>query len=277
MDLKNKVVVLTGAGSGIGKALAFELIKAGAKLAINDWNETLLEETAETLNLPSERIWKQSFDVADRKAFENFIDQSNQHFGAIDVLINNAGVSLGRFNWDEVNDENLHWLLNINLMAPIYSSRYILPHLKSRPEAYLVFLSSLFGLAGIANQAPYCISKFGIRGLGESLRMELMDTNINVLNIHPGGIKTNIVRFGRLKDEAKAKEINIFDKHLAITSAESAAQQIVTALQKNKQRLLIGKDAHRFDKLIRLLPVRYSKMFNGVSKRLLKKIDRKNK
>lgn len=271
MELKNKVVVLTGAGSGIGKALSSELVKAGAKLALNDWDETLLAKTVQALNLPPERIWQQAFDVADRQAFENFIENSKQHFGAIDVLINNAGVSLGRFNWEEVNDENLHWLLDINLMAPIYASRYILPHLKSRPQASLVFLSSLFGLAGIANQVPYCISKFGIRGLGESLRMELADTQVNVLNIHPGGIKTNIVRFGRMKEAAKAKEIDIFDKHLAITTAESAAQQIVVALQKNKQRLLIGKDARYFDKLIRLFPVRYTKMFNSVSKRLLKK------
>jgi len=276
MELKNKVIVLTGAGSGIGKALSFELVKAGAKLAINDWNENLLTETVNSLNLPADRIYHQAFDVADRKAFEHFIDQSKQHFGAIDVLINNAGVSLGRFEWDEVNDENLHWVLDINLMAPIYSSRYILPHLKSRPEASLVFLSSLFGLAGIANQTPYCISKFGIRGLGESLRMELMDTKVNVLNVHPGGIKTNIVRFGRMKDDAKAKEIQTFDKHLAITTAESAAQQIIVALQKNKQRLLIGKDARRFDKVIRLFPVLYSKMFNGISKRLIKKTGLKN-
>ena len=200
MELKNKVVILTGAGSGIGKALTVQLVKAGAKLAINDWDATRLSETVNHLNLPSDRIFQQAFDVADRKAFENFIDQSQQHFGAIDVLINNAGVSLGRFLWEEVTDENLHWLLDINLMAPMYSSRYILPHFKSRPEACLVFLSSLFGLAGIANQVPYCISKFGIRGLGESLRMELMDTKVNVLNVHPGGIKTNIVRNGRMKD-----------------------------------------------------------------------------
>lgn len=272
MDLKNKIVLLTGAGSGIGKALTSELVKAGAKLALMDWNEDLLNQTIQALNLPEDRIWHQAFDVADRKAFENFIEDSKNHFGAIDILINNAGVSLGRFTLEEVNDENLHWLLDINLMAPLYSSRYILPHFKSRPEAYLVFLSSLFGLAGIANQVPYCISKFGVRGLGESLRMELMDTNVNVLNIHPGGIKTNIVRFGRMKESAKAKEISTFDKHLAITSAESAAQQIVEALQKNKQRLLIGKDARRFDKVIRLFPVRYSKMFNGISKRMLKKV-----
>ncbi len=271
MELKNKVVLLTGAGSGIGKALCTELVKAGAKLAINDWDEARLTETVEHLNLPQDRIWQQAFDVADRKAFENFIDESKQHFGAIDVLINNAGVSLGRFFWEEVNDDNLHWLFNINLMAPMYSSRYILPHFKNRPEACLVFLSSLFGLAGIANQVPYCVSKFGIRGLGESLRMELMDTNIHVLNVHPGGIKTNIVRYGRMKEAAKAKEIHVFDKHLAITTAESAAQQIVAAIQKNKQRLLVGKDARRLDKLIRLFPVRYTKMFNGVSKRLLKK------
>jgi len=223
MNLKNKIVVLTGAGSGIGRALTFELVKTGAKLALNDWSEERLNETVEQLKLPEDRIMYQNFDVSDRSAYENFMDSCQQYFGAIDIIINNAGVSLGRFEWEEVNDENLNWLLDINLMAPIYSSRYILPHLKTRPEAYLVFLSSLFGLAGIANQVPYCISKFGVRGLGESLRMELQDTNVNVLNVHPGGIKTNIVRYGRIKTEADAaKEIATFDKHLAITSAEAS-------------------------------------------------------
>lgn len=271
MNLKNKVVVLTGAGSGIGKALSVELVKAGAKLALNDWNNDLLNQTLQQLNLPADRIYSKQFDVSDRAAFEAFIDESIQHFGHMDILINNAGVSLGRFAFDEVTDQDLNWILDINLIAPTLSSRYVLPHLKKRPEACLVFLSSLFGLAGVAHQVPYCISKFGIRGLGESLRMELLPTNVNVLNIHPGGIKTNIVRFGRSKEERKAKEVATFDKHLAITTAESAASQILKAIQKDKQRLVIGKDARLLDKIIRLMPVAYTKWFFKITRKVEKK------
>jgi len=267
VKLNGKVVLLTGAGSGIGRALTLALHKQGCKLAVMDWKADGLNETLLSIPNSEESIFAETFDVSDRQSFETFANNTIDKFGGIDVLINNAGVSLGLYQTDEVKDEDLDWVLDINLKAPINATRFLLPHFKSRPESYIVFLSSVFGLAGIAGQFPYCVSKFGIRGFGESLRMELADSNVNILNIHPGGVKTNIVRYGRYKEEQGKELISNFDEKLAKTSATEAARLIVNALQKNKERLLIGNDAGMLDKLVRLLPAKYSRILFKVMRK----------
>jgi len=255
MELKNKTVLLTGAASGIGKALVNELYKAGAKLAICDVRTDMLSEV--TQHLPKEQYFSAVVDVADESAVNIFIEQSLDRFGHIDILINNAGVALGRYFLEEVKREDLDWLIDINLKAPLLITQKLLPHLKNRPKSYIVLLSSVFGLAGIKQQTPYCISKFAIRGLGESLRMELLDTNVSVLNVHPAGVKTNIVNFSRMKVADQIKMPKIFNEKLAKTGAETAAKQIVNSILKNKNRLLIGTDARVIDILTRLFPVQF--------------------
>jgi len=264
MELKNKIVLLTGAASGIGRALVTELHKAGAKLAICDVRPDMLNEVVQ--QLPEEQYISGVVDVSDEVATNNFIENSIEKFGHIDILINNAGVALGRYYLEEVKREDLDWLLNINLKAPLLITQKLLPHLKRRPEAYIVLLSSVFGLAGIKEQIPYCVSKFAIRGLGEALRMELVNTNINVLNVHPAGVKTNIVNFSRMKAADQIKMPKIFNEKLAKTGAESAASQIVNSILRNKNRLLIGSDARFIDALTRLFPANYSKIFHKIFK-----------
>lgn len=259
MELKDKVVLLTGAASGIGRALVVQLQKAGAKLAICDVRADMLEEV--TQNLPEEQYFSSVLDVTDESAVNTFIDAIINKFGHIDVLINNAGVALGRFFLEEVERKDLDWLMDINLKAPLLITQKLLPNLKSRPEAYIVLLSSVFGLAGIKQQTPYCVSKFAIRGLGESLRMELLDTNVKVLNVHPAGVKTNIVNFSRMKAADQVKMPKIFNEKLAKIGAEAAAKQIVNSILKDKNRLLIGSDARVIDTLTRLFPASYSKIF----------------
>jgi len=269
MKLEKKIALITGAGGGIGRALAIELAQAGVLLALCDWNEKGLQETISIIGKTDNAIISKVFDIANKEINESFIDETINHFGGIDVLVNNAGVSLGRYSIEEVKYDDMDWLFAINLLAPIISTKYAIPHLKKRPSACVVFLSSAFGLAGITDQFPYCITKFGIRGLGESLRMELEETNVNILNVHPGGIKTDIVRNGRFKEEEADELINNFDNKLAKTSAEAAAKQIKRAIETNKQRLLIGKDAKALDLLVRLMPVKYSKVLNKLMKRTL--------
>jgi len=259
MDLKDKIVLLTGAASGIGRALVNELYNAGAKLALCDVRADMLKEV--TAHLPKDRYFSAVVDVVDESAINTFIEQSINNFGHIDILINNAGVALGRYFLEEVKRKDLDWLININLKAPLLITQKLLPQLKSRPQAYIVLLSSVFGLAGIKQQTPYCVTKFAIRGLGESLRMELMDTNVKVLNVHPAGVKTNIVNFSRMKAADQVKMPKIFNEKLAKTDAEAAAKQIVTAILRNKNRLLIGSDARVIDIITRLFPASYSKIF----------------
>jgi len=267
MKLKGKIAMITGAGSGIGRALSIELAQAGVQLALTDWNEKGLQETLSLIGKTEKTICSGVFDIAERETTTEFIEEAKMYYGGIDILVNNAGVSLGRYSIEEVKDDDLNWLMDINLKAPIQTTKYLMPHLKSRSEAYIVFLSSVFGLAGIVGQFPYCVSKFGIRGFGESLRMELEDTNISVLNVHPGGIKTNIVRNGRFKAEEGQDLINTFDDQFAKTTAEEAARQMRRAIEKNKQRLLIGRDAKALDILVRLFPTAYSKVLNRILKR----------
>ncbi len=266
MNLQDKTAIITGAGGGIGRELAYQMAKNGVRLALNDWNEEGLKETVSNIGWKDELIFSRAFDVGDRKAYQSFMDDAVNHFGHVDLLINNAGVSLGRYKLEEVKEEDLEWILNINLMSYIHSTRYFIDHLKNRPEAYLVYLSSVFGLAGIKAQFPYCVSKFAVRGFGESLRWELMDSNVNVLNVHPGGIKTGIVSNGRMKEEEKGVLDVQFDEIMARTTAEDAAKQIVNAIKRNKQRLLIGRDARMLDIVLRLFPVSYYKLLDRLQK-----------
>ena len=264
MDVRNKVIVITGAGSGIGRALAIELGKEGAALALTDYNAETLDETVNMAQKAgAKRITRHVFDVSQKEAIEKFVCDAFQAHEAIDILINNAGVALGKISVDDVTYEEFEWLFNINFWGMVYGTKAFLPHLKTRPEASIVNISSVFGIMGVAYQAPYCASKFAIRGFNESLRIELKETHpsINVISVHPGGIKTNIVRSSRNRNEAERIELaREFDEKMARTSPESAAKTIIRGIKRNKGRVLIGMDAGVIDKMVRLFPEMYQKI-----------------
>ncbi len=260
MNLKDKIVVLTGAGSGIGRALAQQLAVEGAILILNDNKSETLAETIETVN---GKVTPHVFDVSKREAWESFATEVIQQYGHVDVVINNAGVALGEISVKEVTIEQMEWLMGINYWGVVYGTKSFLPHLLQRPEASVVNISSVFGLAGIANQATYCSSKFAVRGFTESLRMEMLQhkTNVCVTTVHPGGIKTNIARDARNNDPQSHKEMaKNFDK-VARTSPEEAARIIINGIKKKKHRILIGKDAFAMDRVVRWFPVRYTRIF----------------
>jgi len=257
-NLQGKIVVLTGAGSGIGRALAQQLAAEGATLILNDYNTETLAETVTKINSNMEQ---HVFDVADLKSWETLKAEVIQRYGHVDIVINNAGVALGELSVVETELEQIEWLMGINFWGVVYGTRCFLPTLLEQPEASIVNISSVFGLAGIANQSTYCTSKFAVRGFTESLRMEMLDTNLCVTTVHPGGIQTNIVRNARDPHEARKKQtIKNFEK-LAITSADKAAQTIIKGIKKKKQRVLIGKDAFALDRVVRWFPVWYSRLF----------------
>ena len=260
-DFNGKVVVITGAGSGIGRALAMAFAKQGAKLALNDYHAQNLEETVAMLGSAMVKTWV--FDVSNREAVYTFADNVVAHFGTVDIVINNAGVALGKQRVQDVQYEDFEWLMGINFWGVVYGTKAFLPHLMTRPEASLVNISSVFGLGGIATQSAYCSSKFAVRGFTESLRMEafLQDSNITITTVHPGGIDTNIVRNQRefSSKEDHEKFIKRFQKN-ALTTPGGAAETIMKGIQKKSTRVLIGKDARMMDRLIRLLPERFTKI-----------------
>lgn len=262
-SLKDKIVAITGAGSGIGRALALAAARQGAQVALSDISQSGLDETAASLPRGS-RYSARVLDVADRDAVFAWAAYVAEQHGGVDVIINNAGVSLS----DRVGHmklEDFQWLFNINFWGVIHGVDAFLPYLRQRSDAHIVNISSVFGIVGIPSQSAYNASKFAVRGYTEALRQELEGTPIHVSCVHPGGIKTNIVRGGRHYQDASGSEVDHdtmsrqFDK-IAMTTPDQAAQVILRGVLRNDPRILIGGDAKVLDVLARLLPSYYDKV-----------------
>lgn len=262
MKLAQKTAVVTGVGAGIGRALALALANECSALALCDINGDKLAETVAACKKQGVKVHAESFDVADPKAMEAFAANAVQALGEIDLVVNNAGVALGTHSLEELSYEDFEWVFGVNLWGMIYGSNTFLPHLATRPEAALVNVSSVFGLMGVAQQIPYCTTKFAIRGFTESLRMEaiIKYPNLHVISVHPGGIDTDIVRNSRWTTELtpKQREAAVKDfKKLTRSSPEKAAQVILKGIRKNKNRVLIGNDARVVSFLTRFFPSGY--------------------
>lgn len=255
----NTVAVVTGAASGIGRALAIRLAAAGTQLAISDVNQTGLAETARLAGKPGVKISTHVVDVSDRERMQAFVGEVLAEHGGAHLVINNAGVALGG-TVEELAIEDFEWLLNINLWGVIYGTKLFLPVLRQQPRGHIVNISSVFGIIAPPGHSAYAASKFAVRGFTESLRHELKGSNITVSSVHPGGIRTNIARNARAGAGVTAsvveQEIEVFDK-VAKTLPETAADVIVRGVQANKEKILIGSDAWMIDKIQRLMPVSY--------------------
>ena len=237
-SLKNKVVVITGAGSGIGQALALQVARMGGQLAINDWNQKALLATKEQILQEGGSVsLHRAFDVSNRALVYQFAEEVASTCGQVDVVINNAGIALPMQSIEATSYEDYERVININLWGVIYGSKAFIPILKKRPEAAVVNVSSIFGAIGYYHQGPYVTTKFAVRGFTETLRQELSRSKIQVSVVMPGGINTNIVRNIDLPDsEEKKRLVDGFAKQ-AKTSPEKAAQQIITGIQKKKRRI----------------------------------------
>src|SRR5947209_3759666 len=257
-ELGQSVAVITGAGSGIGRALAHELALHGAKLALADVNSAGLEETRKSLETAQAQTYV--VDVSDPAAVESFARNVERDFGRVSLLINNAGVALyGTFA--EISIAEMDWLMRINFWGVVHGCKFFLPLLQREAEAHIVNISSVFGLIAPAGQTAYAASKFAVRGFTQALRQELIDSNsnISITCVHPGGIRTSIAdnaRAGattRAEDQSEARER--FRK-VVRTSPEAAARTIVNGIMRNQARVLIGPDAYQIDLFQRLMPVR---------------------
>jgi NAD(P)-dependent dehydrogenase (short-subunit alcohol dehydrogenase family) len=277
-SVKGKVAAITGAASGIGRATAELLARRGCHVAISDVNEQGLAETAERCRAHGVRVKTTRLDVAQREAVHAWADEVARELGAVHIIINNAGVSLGA-TVEDTRYEDFEWLMNINFWGVVYGTKAFLPHLKAAGEGHIVNVSSVFGLIGFPTQAAYNAAKFAVKGFTETLRLELETERlpIGATCVHPGGIKTNIARSSRtvlrkgwVDEDSRAE----FEKRFQ-TSPERAARVILAAILGNRRRQLIGKDAVFIDLMQRMLPSLYQRLVVTGARRRRRRMMRK--
>jgi NAD(P)-dependent dehydrogenase (short-subunit alcohol dehydrogenase family) len=273
-DFKNKVAAITGAASGMGRTLALELARRGCHLALSDVNEVGLAETAAMAGKLGVKVTTQKLNVADHDAVFAWADQVVRDHGRVNLIFNNAGVALGAFA-ETVKREDFEWIMGINFWGVVWGTQAFLPHLKKAGEGHIINTSSLFGLLAVPTQGTYNASKFAVRGYTEALRQELdmARCGVSATCVHPGGIRTNIARAAKMDEsiqkatgDAEAARAK-FDKLLNFTTAESAALQILRAVEGNKRRVLVGLDAKFLDKLVRVLGSWYQPIITAFAKR----------
>lgn len=263
-SLANRVVAITGAASGIGRALAIECAGQGADLALADIDGDGLEQTANRAERMGVAVEETELDVSNRGEVEQWATRCEERFGGVHVVINNAGVSLSA-TVDDVDYEDFEWLMGINFWGVVHGTKAFLPLLKATPEkGRVVNVSSAYGLIASPTQSAYNASKFAVRGFTEALRMELEleETSVGASCVHPGGVDTDIVRQGRFGEtggmEMTSEEaIEMFEEELARTTPEEAAKTIVDGIRREKGRILVGIDAVIVDAAQRLAPGSY--------------------
>lgn len=252
-----KTVVVTGAGSGIGRSLALQLAAKGAALALSDINAEAVAETMAALPVGT-RARSYQVDVSDRAAVFAHAAQVRDDFGAVHFVINNAGATLvGTFA--HLTIEEIEWQLGINLWGVIYGTKAFLPPMLEQREGCIVNISSSFGLVGFPMQSAYNIAKFGVRGLTECLWSELEGTGVRAVCVHPGGIRTNIDKAGR-RAAAAGKEEARFDALAAkmlLTPPDECAADIIAGIERGDRRILTGHKSRTLFWLSRILPDTY--------------------
>jgi len=266
-----KVAVVTGAGSGIGQALAIELGRSGASLAISDVDTEGLKVTEDRLSAIGARVKADRLDVTERERFLLYADEVKDHFGKVNQIYNHAGIAhTGDIEVTAFKD--IERIMDVDYWGVVNGTKAFLPHLIASGDGHVINISSLFGIHAVPGQAAYNSAKFAVRGFTEALRMEMVIANhpVKVTTVHPGGIKTAIARNATAAeglDQASLAEL--FDKKLTMTTPEKAAQVILDGVAKNKARVLIGLDAKVIDAVVRLTGSGYQRGLIGLAKRVL--------
>jgi NADP-dependent 3-hydroxy acid dehydrogenase YdfG len=259
-DFKNKICVVTGAGSGIGAACAQALAAEGAYVVMTDIRSDMLETVHKKIVEAGGRGETHIVDVSDRDAMFALADKVDKAHGGADLILNNAGVAHSA-TVAEMTMDNFNWIMDIDFWGVVYGTQAFLPHFLKRGSGHVANVSSIFGLIGVPTQSAYNAAKYGVLGFSEALRHEMVAHNVGVTVIHPGGINTNIVRHARMSQgpnaEAEHEQAIIKFQELTMTQPDKAAQIILKAIRKNKARVLVGPDAVFVDFIRRLAPVKY--------------------
>ena len=276
---KESVAVVTGAASGIGRALALRLASEGVSgLAISDVNAGALAETRRLVGDGGPRVSTHVVNVADLEEMRRFASAVVAEHGSATHLINNAGVALFG-TVEEVSLEDVRWVMDINFWGTVYGVKLFLPVLREQPSAHIVNVSSVFGFIAPPGNAAYSASKFAVRGFTEALRHELAGTNVSVSCVHPGGVATNIARAGRLGAlaEATTKDETVrFHTKASRTTPEQAAETIVRGIKRRSKRILVGMDARLIEAINRAAPVNYMSLMDRMSGGRISKLHKKS-
>jgi NADP-dependent 3-hydroxy acid dehydrogenase YdfG len=266
----DQVCVITGAGSGIGRALSLQLSAQGAKLALSDINLANVEETATLAREAGAReVHTAQLDVADKTAFFAYAEAVKGHFGTVNLVVNNAGVAVSK-NVLEMPLEDFEWLMGINFWGVIYGSYAFLPTLIESGNGHLVNISSLFGLLAVPTQSAYNAAKFGVRGFTEALRQEMMVAKapVQVHCVHPGGVKTNIARSARAEEGVSSEEMAKRFDRVAYLTPDQAATIILKGVRRGHPRILVGNDARALDLMQRVLGSSYQQIVSRGAARI---------
>ncbi|MDV6012906.1 SDR family NAD(P)-dependent oxidoreductase [Haloechinothrix sp. LS1_15] len=260
-EFSTKVAVVTGAGSGIGRALAVRLATQGARLALSDVNAVAVASTAALCEKEGATVRHDVLDVADRAAMNAYAGEVAAEFGTVNLVVNNAGVALTA-NVAEMSWDDLDWIVGINFWGVVHGTKAFLPHLIASGDGHLVNVSSVFGLIAVPSQSAYNATKFAVRGFTEALRQEMrLDKHpVGVSCVHPGGIKTNIARNARAADGLDTDELSALFDRIARTSPEGAADRILRGVRRNQAKILVGPDAYVIDVMARVLGSAYQRL-----------------
>lgn len=256
-----RVAIVTGAASGIGRELAVQLADRGCRVAAADIDTEGLAATCERITSKGATATPHVVDVSDRQGIERFAADVVAEHGSAHILVNNAGVTVVE-RAEKLSRADFDWVMKTNFWGVVNGVEAFLPQLSRADEAHIVNVSSVFGIMAMPLQAAYNASKFAVRGYTEALKMELSATNIGVSCVHPGGIKTNITRNSRIGDGAlyvSAEEFNAAFEKQALTTPAGAAATIIRGIERNRRRILIGRDAKLIDWIVRFLPGSYEK------------------
>jgi NAD(P)-dependent dehydrogenase (short-subunit alcohol dehydrogenase family) len=264
-----RTIVITGAGSGIGRELARQLAGQSAVVVAVDINADAVDETARLIAAAGGRCEPQVTDVSDSGAVDKLARAVEESVGPVDILINNAGIAIKSDRFDRIPRRDVDLLIDVNVRGALNCSRAFLPQLLARPEAAIVNVSSLGGLVGLMQQVAYATSKYAVRGFTEALRMDLLDTSVAVIGVYPGPVQTPIFSNSPVLSPEEGAAAQQQMEAASLMSVEKAASLIIAGVRKDRPRILVGREAKMMDLLSRLFPAGYTRLLYRPVKKMM--------